>query len=444
MLKTQLAPASFVRSTEAALSRSAGRDPGWLTSLRRAARSRFEETGFPTRHHEEWRFTPITPILETEFRAVENTPSFSEEALKSLPFAEDASFRIVVVNGHYAPALSRIEGLPQGAELLPLERAFSEKASLMERHFGRYAKFDDAAFVALNTAGFVEGALLHLARNVVVETPIQILFVSTENGTPQASYPRVLIVAEENSQAAVIESYVGTGEGTYLNSAVTEIVLEDNAVLDHYKAQVESPRAFHVALMQVELEKSSVFSSQNFSLGGQIVRSEANAAFHAEGAETTLNGMYLAQGTMVVDNHTAIDHAMPRCNSHEVYKGILNDRARGVFNGKIFVKQDAQKTDAKQTNQTLLLSKEATINTKPQLEIFADDVRCTHGATVGQIDANALFYLRSRGISTEEATNLLIYAFAGDIVERIKIPALKTSVRNELFKRLPGTLAPME
>ncbi|MBC7526568.1 MAG: Fe-S cluster assembly protein SufD [Chthonomonadaceae bacterium] len=440
MIKTQLADPSFAQTAHL----SNVDEPGWLTSLRRAALSRFEEIGFPNRHHEEWRFTPINPILETKFTAAQAGQTLTSEAISLLPFAEVAPVRLVFVNGFYAPEHSTIEGLPSGVTVLRLSEAMNSQSPLMETHFGRYAKFEDQPFVALNTAGFTEGAFVHIPRNAVVETPIQLLFVTVGTETAQVAYPRTLIIAEENSQSTVVESYIGVGESNYLNCPVTEIVLGDNAVLDHYKPQTESESAFHIALMQIELQKTSNFASHNLALGGAIVRNEANANFHAEGAEATLNGMYFANGSMIVDNHTSIDHAFPHCDSHEVYKGILSDKARGVFNGKIFVRQDAQKTDAKQTNQTLLLSREATIYTKPQLEIFADDVRCTHGATVGQIDENSLFYLRSRGLSVEESTNLLIYAFAGDIVERIKVPALQNAVRRELFARLPGNLAPME
>jgi Fe-S cluster assembly protein SufD len=235
-------------------------------------------------------------------------------------------------------------------------------------------------------------------------------------------------VAGENSQCTVVESYAGVPEQIYLTNAVTEVVLAENAVVDHYKVQRESVKAYHIATLQVQLGRTSNFSSHYIGFGGALVRNDANAVLGAEGGECTLNGLYRATDRQLTDNHTSIDHAMPHCNSHEIYKGILDGHARGVFNGKIFVRLDAQKTDAKQTNQTLLLSKDAQINTKPQLEIFADDVRCTHGATIGQLSDEALFYLRTRGIPEDQARSLLTYAFAGDIVSRIKVEAIRAQL----------------
>ena len=257
---------------------------------------------------------------------------------------------------------------------------------------------DNHAFVALNTAALEDGAFVHIPRSAVVEEPIHLLFVSTAHDGPTVSHPRTLILAGENSQATIVESYAGPAGQVYFTNAVTEVVVGENAVVDHYKVQRESVKAFHIATMQVQLARSANFSSHSIGLGGLLVRNDANAVSRRRRLECTLNGLYMASDRQLVDNHTAIDHAMPHCNSHEVYKGILDGHARGVFNGKIFVRQDAQKTDAKQTNQTLLLSNDAQINTKPQLEIFADDVQCTHGATIGQLSDDALFYLRARGI----------------------------------------------
>jgi Fe-S cluster assembly protein SufD len=306
----------------------------------------------------------------------------------------------------------------------------------MEPHLARHANLENQPFVALNTAFLADGAFVFLPRNAVVEEPIHLLFVSTGAAAPTVSHPRALLVAGENSRATIVESYSGQNDGIYFTNAVTEAVLGENAVIDHYKLNRESEQAYHLATMQVQLERSANFSSHSVTLGGGIVRNDVNAYLGGEGITCTLNGVYLANGRRLVDNHTTIDHAMPHCESHEFYKGILDDRAHGVFNGKIYVRQDAQKTDAKQTNQTLLLSKEATINTKPQLEIFADDVKCTHGATVGQLSEEAVFYLRSRGIGAAEARALLIYAFASDIVSRIKVEPLREQLDAVLLARL--------
>ena len=416
--------------------------PAWLIALRQEAFARFQELGFPNRHHEEWRFTPVTPITEAIFEIAQEASDFKavENALPKL----GAGSRLVFVNGIYSAELSHVTALPKGVVVTTLTEALQAFPEQIESALGQFAITAKQAFVALNTAFLQEGAVILLPRNVVVKDPIHLLYVTVAGETATVSYPRTLVVAKENSQATLTESYVGVGTGTTFTNAVTEIVLAENAVIDHYKLQQETSSAYHIALMQIALARSSNFSSHNIAIGGSLVRNEANAVLGGEGIECTLNGLYLADDRQLIDNHTAIDHAMPHCNSHELYKGILNGNGRGVFNGKIFVREDAQKTDAKQTNQTLLLSREAQINTKPQLEIFADDVRCTHGATVGQLNAEALFYLRSRGIGEEEARSLLIYAFASDVIDRVQIPALRDHIHRLLFTQLPTTIRPEE
>jgi len=291
----------------------------------------------------------------------------------------------------------------------------------------------------LNTALFADGAFLYVPPGDVVETPIHVMFVSTDEGRPTMAHPRVLAVIGENAKASVIESYVGPGDARYFTNAVTEIVVGENGSLDHYKIQRESLHAYHVATMQVLQKRNARFQSHSVSFGGSIVRNDIVAVLDGEGVDCTLNGLYLGDGRRVVDNHTTIDHAKPHCGSREIYKGILADHARAVFNGKIIVRPDAQKTDAKQTNKALLLSEDATINTKPQLEIFANDVKCTHGAAVGQMDDEAIFYLRARGLGLNEARNLLVHAFAGDVLNRMPLEALRTRVEGVLLQLLPRT-----
>jgi len=428
---------SYLARFEALQKESAGHGPAWLLPLRKAAISRFAELGFPTRRDEEWRFTNVTPITQASF-----TPAGRPETLPAAADLQRVAFegapfhRLVFVNGFYASSLSSPD-LPQGVRAGSLAEALEADSELIERHLGRYASFENAPFVALNTAFFEDGGFVHIPRGVIIEQPIHLLYLSIGEKERTVAHPRTLIVAEENSQATIVESYAGFGDGEILTNAVTEIVLGENAVVDHYKLQREGEKAFHVATQQVHLSRTSNFSSHSITLGGAIVRNDINAVLGGEGGECTLNGLYLASGKQLVDNHTAIDHAMPHCDSHELYKGILDGQARGVFNGKIFVRQDAQKTDAKQTNQTLLLSGKAQINTKPQLEIFADDVKCTHGATIGQLQPEALFYLRSRGIGEEDARSLLIYAFASDIIGRIKIEPIREQLNALLLARLP-------
>jgi Fe-S cluster assembly protein SufD len=395
-----------------------------LLRLRQAAIERFAELGFPTTQNEDWRFTNVTPLTRVPFRRAETDRAAG--VLGQIAGRSDTSASrqgIVFVNGRCTVPFAG--SLPAGVVVLPLARALQEHTGLVEGHLAKHAKFDDHAFAALNTAFFRDGAFVHIARGAVVETPIHLLFVSGAGDEPAVTYPRNLIVAGENSQVTIVESYLGRDGDTYFTNAVTEVVAGPNAVIDHYRVQREGDAAYHVATMQVQLDRGSNFRSHNIALGGSLVRNEVNAMLGAEGCECTLNGLAMATGRQLIDNHTRIDHAKPHCNSHELYKAVLDGHAHGVFNGKIFVHPDAQKTDAKQTNQTLLLSAEATIDTKPQLEIFADDVKCTHGATVGQLDETMVYYLRSRGIGLAEARSLLTFAFANDIIERIKVAPVR-------------------
>ncbi len=359
-----------------------------LAELRKRAAELFEARGFPTTREEEWRFTSVTPIAKAHFPTI--APSF---------------------NGH------------------GLRTALERDPALIEEYLGQYASCENP-FVALNTANFEDGAFLQIPANTVVEEPLWIDFTAVPD---RAAHPRNLIIAGAGSQVRIVERY--TGRGRYFTNAITEIVVGENAIVEHVKLEEESPDAFHVATIQVHQSRNSNFKSHNISLGGLLVRNDVNAVL-STGCESTLNGLYLVNGRQHVDNHTALDHAAPHAASHELYKGILDGTSSAVFNGKIFVRKDAQKTDAKQTNKNLVLSENSTINTKPELQILADDVRCTHGATVGQLDEEALFYLRARGISKTDARDLLIYAFARDVIDRIGIPSIREYLEKALFESL--------
>jgi Fe-S cluster assembly protein SufD len=410
----------------------------WLQDLRDHAASRFVELGFPTVRDEEWRFTNVAPIASTEFRPAP-AARVTAEALDAFVYA-DAPFRLVVVNGRFAPELSRTAGLPTGVRFGSLAAAATDHADVVGRYLGQLADANNRAFAALNTAFTHDGAYVFVPDGIVLEQPLQLLFVTAGDGTIM-SHPRSLIVAGDRSQARIVETYVSAPGVKHFSNAVTEVVAGENAVVDHYKVQEESVDAFHVASMHIHAARSSNVSTHAFTLGGRFARNDIIAVLDGEGAEATLNGLYLADGDRLVDTHTTIDHAKPHCPSHEIYKGILGGNARAVFNGKIIVRQDAQKTDAKQTNRALLLSDHATINTKPQLEIFADDVKCTHGAAIGQLDEDALFYLRTRGLTFAEARDLLIHAFAGEILERVQIAPLRSALENELYAQLARDLA---
>jgi Fe-S cluster assembly protein SufD len=428
-----------------ALERRPQGGPRWLQDLRDRAASRFAALGFPTVREEEWRFTNVAPIASTEFLPAP-AAALTEEDLQNVLYA-DAPHRVVVVNGRYSAALSRTGKLPPGVRIGSLASAVADQADVVGRYLGRIADFADRPFAALNSALSADGAFVSLPDGVVLDTPIQLLFVTAGSAEKAVmTHPRVLIVAGDRTQSRIVETYVGDGgQGqTYFSNAVTEVFVGEHAILDHYKVQEESVDAFHVASLHVHSSRSSTFASHSFSLGGRLVRNDVMALLDGEGAECTLNGLYLADGERLVDNHTTIDHAKPHCPSHEIYKGILGGRARAIFNGKIIVRPDAQKTDAKQTNRALLLTDDASINTKPQLEIFADDVKCTHGAAIGQLDDDAIFYLRSRGLTYFEARDMLIHAFAGDILSRVQVEPLREALELELFAQLARDLAEVD
>jgi Fe-S cluster assembly protein SufD len=343
----------------------------------------------------------------------------------------------VFVNGRHAAELSAPGALPRGLVLASLREVLGHDPILLEQHLTRLAAFDTQSFTALNTALFEDVACLLVSANLVVERPVHLLFVTTSPERAAAVHPRVLLVAGENSQVRVVESHVGLDSDVYFSNAASEVIVGAHAVVDHYRVQRESLHAYHIGSLHASLARSAGFTTHSITVGAALARNDVMVVLDGEGGECTLNGLYVADGRRLVDNHTTIDHAKPHCDSHEVYKGILAGRAQGVFNGKILVRPDAQKTDAKQTNRALLLSDEAQINTKPQLEIFADDVKCTHGAAVGQLDDDAIFYLRSRGLDLAQARTILIQAFAGDILGRIRIEPLREQLEAEMLARLP-------
>jgi Fe-S cluster assembly protein SufD len=410
-------------------------DPGWLRTLRRSAIERFAAMGFPTLRQEEWRLTNVAPIAQGTFHWPQDEPDALEPE-RIEPHTFDAAARLVFVDGRFSPRLSSVGELPAGTVVASLAEMLARSPETLEPWLGRYARLDRNPFVALNTAFLRDGAFVYIPRGVVVTGTIHLLFLATgAEGRPTLSFPRNLFVAGENSQATIVETYAG--EGSYFTSPVTELVAGPGAVIDHYKVQRESLGAFHMATFQVQADRASRPSSHSISIGGGLVRNDVNAMLDGEGIDCILNGLYFADGRQVVDNHMRVEHAKPHCASHELYKGVLDGKARAVFNGLIHVHKGAQKTDAKQSNRNLLLSRDAIANSNPQLEIFADDVRCTHGSTVGQLDDDAVFYLRSRGIGAEAARSLLTYAFASDIVERIKVPPVRRDLEEFLFARLP-------
>ena len=416
-----------------------GKQPPWLQQIRQASISRFSELGFPTSAQEEWKYTEVAPIRRTAFKpaAYENN-GLTIESLTGLTFGNLQCPRLVFLNGHYSAELSSLKGLPETVQVKSLAEVLEQNPDGIESHLTRHARYQDHPFVALNTALFQDGALVHVPKGEVIQEPIHLMYLTTGAKEAIAIHPRTLILADGNSQVSVLESYVGLQEGVYFTNSVTEIVAAENAVVDHYKLHQESKDAFHVGTLQVHQARDSTVRTFNGTLGGKLTRNEVNVVLDGEGAECDLDGLYLISGSQHVDNHTRLEHAKPHCSSREIYKGILGEKASGVFHGRIVVLPGAQKTDSKQTNNNLLLSDEAQISTKPQLEIYANDVKCTHGATIGQLDPDALFYLRSRGIDETAARSLLIYAFASQVVNRIKVDLVRTELDDYLFSWLPA------
>ena len=410
--------------------------PPWLRKARAAAMESFSELGFPTRKNEEWKYTEVAPIRKALFTPPPPPNGMTRDRLEELALLGPESCRVVFLDGHYSAQLSSLGQLPEGVTIGSLGDALGGQPELIEAHLGRYAGFEKHAFVALNTAFIREGAFIHVPEGKALDQPIHVMYLSTGQEATIA-HPRNLIVLDRNSQAAILESYVGLGEASYFTNLVTEIVAAENAVVDHYKLHQESRSAFHISTLQIYQQRSSNVRAFNVTVGGALSRNEVNAVLDGEGAHCALDGLYVITGRQHLDNHTRIEHAQPHCDSREIYKGILDEKASGVFHGRIVVHPGAQRTDSKQTNNNLLLSDEALINTKPQLEIYADDVKCTHGATIGQLDEDALFYLRSRGIDRDTARSLLIYAFASEVIDRVKVKAVRAELDSYLFSWLP-------
>ena len=409
--------------------------PESVRQLRQKGLDVFDRVGFPSRRQEEWRKTNVAPIKRTAFRrAPEGTAGLTPERIR--PFLLPDCVELVFVNGRLSNELSRLEELPAGVFAGSLAEALAQRRDLVEPHLGRYADLEHP-FVALNTAHIEDGAFIHVPRNTAVEKTVHALFLSTGGEEPTVSYPRNLFIAEESSALTVVESYGGFATDRYFTCPVTEIFGDANSVIDHYRLGQESLGAYHVATQKIYLGRDANFFTHSINHGGALVRNNIQAMLDAEGIHCTLNGLYLARGTQHVDHQMRVDHAKPNCHSYELFKGILEDRSRAVFNGRIYVHQDAQKTDAKQSNRNLLLSKEALVHSNPQLEIFADDVRCTHGSTTGHLDDEAVFYLRSRGIGEEAARSLLTYSFAGEVLDEIRLAAVRKDLEGFLFTRLP-------
>ncbi|MGH9336488.1 MAG: Fe-S cluster assembly protein SufD, partial [Vicinamibacteria bacterium] len=410
-----------------------GREPSWLSLQRREAFERFLDRGFPTTHDEEWRFTNVSPLASMEFAPADGGVEGRAASLLKAHFEEGWNrHEIVFVNGRFTPGLSRLGELPSGVVVASLDQALESHTEKLESVLALSRAGDGTVFADLNRAFLASGAFVLVPESALVEYPIHIVYLISAK-KPEVSHPHTVLLAEAGSAVRVVESYLGEEGSVYFTNATTDVCAASGSSIDHYRVQRESASAFHVGSQRLLQARGSSLQNSSLSLGGRISRNDISALLDGEGADLTLNGLYVVRGTQHVDHHTIIDHKEPHGTSRELYKGVLDDASSGVFNGRIIVRRGAQKTNAQQTNKNLLLSGEALVNTNPQLEINADDVKCAHGATIGQLDKDALFYLRTRGIDYEEARNILTRGFMADVSDRIRIAAVRDAMRRFVF-----------
>ncbi|MBL1142973.1 MAG: Fe-S cluster assembly protein SufD [Proteobacteria bacterium] len=415
----------------------------WFSKQRLSALSLFKETGFPSSRQENWKYTNTRPIAKETFSntSTRQSVSISAEEIDAVRFQDLDCYELVFINGVYSREHSRIDGLAKGTVIDNMADALAKDNSknneILKKHLAQYADNKVSPFTALNTAFIQHGTYINVPKNTVIEKPINILYLSKESAKPFAAHPRNLIVMGEHSEATLIENYIGLDDANYFTNAVTEVSLAPSAIMKHYKIQQESLNAYHIGNLNVMQDKDSRFESNSISLGGSLVRNDIHGQLDAEGASIVMNGLYMTNDKQHVDNHTRVDHLKPNTHSSENYRGVLNGKSRAVFNGKVVVHPQAQKIEAHQNNANLLLSDNAEIDTKPELEIYADDVKCSHGATAGQLDQDMLFYLRSRAIDEGTARSLLTYAFADEVLKDISFTPVKNRLEYLIVGQLP-------
>lgn len=431
----------FIANYREVHSRLPGNRLPWLAQRRAEAIERFADVGFPTVEDEDWRFTKVDPIEKTSFVLADRVSSVEMKTLAGLALCPFGFDRLVFVNGRHSPELSGPHALPPGARLTTVAQVLEKEPARLEPWLAKLGQAEGRAFGALNLALFRDGAVVLVPKGVRLEKPIHLIFVSSAPDVATMSHARALVVLEDGAQATVVEEYVGLDRGVCFTNMVTELLVGENAGLSHYRLQRESDRTLHVSSLQARVERSGRLSAHVVSLGGQLVRNDVNVLLAGEGADVALNGLYLVRGRQHLDNHTLIDHAVPHGTSRELYKGVIDGEARAVFNGSITVREGAQKTDAQVYNKNLLLSEHGQINTKPDFKINANDVQCKHGATIGQMSSDALFYLRSRGLGEDDARRLLVHAFASEMVERVDVEPLREALSEALHQRLPEVAA---
>ena len=418
---------AYLAASESFESNGASRDPAWVRDLRKAALSRFRELGFPTarRGNEEWKYTDVGPIARVPVQPAASAPQLTSSDVEQASFGEPHWPQLVFVNGRYDGRLSTLDSLPDGVTASNLSDAMQSTPDLVQQHLARYADYESNAFAALNTAFVHDGAFVHIPKGVQVEDPIRLLFLTTADNEETVAHPRVLIVAGEDSRATVIESYKGISDGQYFTNAVSEVLVGAGAKMDYYKVQRQSHQAYQITTTDVALDRNGSFASVNIDMGARLTRNNLNLLTLDQDCSCTLDGFYMVNGSQHVDNQVIIDHAKPYTTSRELYKGILDGRSRSVFHGSIIVREGAVKVNANQVDKNLILSDQAEADTKPAFWIYCDDVKCGHGAACGQMDPNALFYLRSRGIDEQTAKSLLTRAFLAEVI---------SSIGNDVFR----------
>lgn len=429
----------YANELDAARSMLPGSDIDWLNETRDKALQELRTQGLPTQRIEDWKYTSIRPLEKRQFKLLKeaddsvDAQSFHQHLCKQMD-----CHLMVFVDGRYSSSLSQLQTLPDGLSIKDLATALREDTDLVKSHLGSAADMTRNGFAAMNAAFMSDGVVIQIDNNTSVDLPIHLMFLASDKQEELTSQTRILVLAGDNSQATIIESFSAQQDNVYFNNITTEVKLGSNANVEHYKVQQESKKAFHIATLQVDQQRDSTFTSHSVSLGAQLARNDINSYMGDEGATCNLYGLYVADGRQHTDFHTRIDHAKPHCTSNEFYKGILDGHSRAVFNGQVHVHPDAQKSDAQQSNNNLLLSKDAEVDTKPQLEIYADDVTAAHGATVGQLDDNMMFYLRSRGIDYNAAHALLVYGFAHSVIEKMSLEPIRKHLESVLVNRIPN------
>lgn len=410
--------------------------PAWLRTIRESARLQAGDIGFPTIRQEEWKYTNMAPLLQLPLHpAAKPALKLTRRDIAPFTFGLDCH-RLIFVDGHFCPELSSLPPAGGDLQVMNLRGQLKNDAQAVEQHLARHAHADANFFTAFNTAFFQDGAFVSIAAGKTADKPVHLLFIAASGDVGATALTRCLIVAHRDARVRLIESHVSLSDAARVTNAVTELALGPNAEVEHCKVQQENERSFHIAAVQAVQARDSRWTSHSIAVGARLSRNQIQTSFDAEGGMAVLNGLYLGHGEQLIDHHTVVDHARPHCESHEYYHGILADRSHGVFNGKIFVRKDAQKTNAKQTNRNLLLSDNAVVDTKPQLEIFADDVKCTHGAAIGQLNEDAIFYLQARGIGEALARRMLVQAFASDVIGRIGIEEVRAQLEQLLVEKL--------